>query len=104
MSGRDEEPDPDEPVSIPVTGELDLHSFAPRDVESVVRDYVEACRERGILTLRLVHGRGRGVQRAAVQRLLRSLDFVANVRDAPPASGGWGATLAEISPRRDEER
>lgn len=95
-SPDDPEADADAPVAIPVTGELDLHPFAPRDIPSVVRDYVEACRERGIVHLRLVHGRGRGVQRAVVQRVLRSLEGVAGVRDAPPQAGGWGATLAEI--------
>jgi DNA-nicking Smr family endonuclease len=88
---------PGDALPIPITGELDLHPFAPRDIPSVVRDYVEACRARGIQELRLVHGRGRGVQRAVVQRVLRSIDDVVDVRDAPPASGGWGATLARIA-------
>jgi DNA-nicking Smr family endonuclease len=88
----------DEPFLVPVTGELDLHSFAPRDVPSVVTEYVRACREKGILRVRLVHGRGKGVQRAEVRRTLRSLSGVASVADAPPASGGWGATLIELTP------
>lgn len=88
----------DEPFEIPITGELDLHAFAPRDIPSVVEEYVRACRERGILRLRLVHGRGRGVQRAEVQRVLRRLDGVAAFADAPPESGGWGATLVELRP------
>ncbi len=88
----------DEPFEIPITGELDLHAFAPRDIPSVVEEYVRACRERGILRLRHVHGRGRGVQRAEVQRVLRRLDGVAAFADAPPESGGWGATLVELRP------
>ena len=79
-----------------ITGELDLHAFAPRDIPSVVEEYVRACRERGILRLRLVHGRGRGVQRAEVQRVLRRLEDVASFTDAPPETGGWGATLVEL--------
>jgi DNA-nicking Smr family endonuclease len=98
MSAPTGDPGEEGPVEIPVTGELDLHSFAPREIPAVVRDYVEACRERGIVHLRLVHGRGRGVQRAVVRRVLGSLDGVSAVRDAPPQAGGWGATLAEIVP------
>ena len=66
MSAEDWE-DPDEPVRLPLTGELDLHAFAPRDIPSVVEEYARACREEGVLNLRLVHGRGKGVQRAVPQ-------------------------------------
>jgi len=86
----------DEPVEIPVTGEIDLHVFAPRDIPSLVEEYVRACRERGILTVRLVHGRGKGVQRAEVRRALGRLPEVASFFDAAPASGGWGATIAQL--------
>jgi DNA-nicking Smr family endonuclease len=86
-----------EPFVVPVTGELDLHSFAPRDIPSVVAEYVRACREKGIRRVRLVHGRGKGVQRAEVRRTLRSLPGVASVADAPPASGGWGATVIDLT-------
>jgi DNA-nicking Smr family endonuclease len=85
-------------VAIPITGDLDLHPFAPRDVRSVVAEYVRSCRERGILRVRLAHGRGRGVQRAAVRRLLLSMPEVASVSDATPDAGGWGATVAELIP------
>ena len=94
--------DDGEPVVLPITGELDLHPFAPRDVASVVEEYVRACRENGILHVRLVHGRGKGVQRAEVRRVLRALPGVASVSDAPPASGGWGATLADLVPEAEE--
>jgi DNA-nicking Smr family endonuclease len=85
-----------EPVRLPLTGELDLHAFAPRDVPSVVEEYLRACREEGILTLRLVHGRGKGVQRAVVDRVLASHPDVESFGDAPPGSGGWGATLVTL--------
>ena len=89
--------DPDDaPVELPVTGELDLHAFAPRDVPSVVEEYVRACAERGIELVRLVHGRGTGVQRAVVRRVLAGLPEVVAYHDAPPDSGGWGATLARL--------
>jgi DNA-nicking Smr family endonuclease len=92
----------DEPVAVPITGELDLHPFAPRDVPSVVAEYVRACREKGILHVRLVHGRGKGVQRAEVRRTLCSLPGVASVADAPPASGGWGATVIDLIPESQD--
>jgi len=84
------------PVEVPITGELDLHAFAPRDVPSVVEEFVAACRERGLTRLRLVHGRGRGVQRAVVHRVLARLPHVAAFRDAPPDRGGWGAVVVEL--------
>lgn len=87
-----------EPVALPITGELDLHAFAPRDIPSVVAEYLHACREKGILHVRLVHGRGKGVQRAEVRRALRALPGVASFADAPPSSGGWGATVIDLTP------
>jgi DNA-nicking Smr family endonuclease len=91
-----------QPFAVPITGELDLHSFAPRDVPSVVAEYVHACREKGILRVRLVHGRGKGVQRAEVRRALRSLPGVAAVSDAPRSSGGWGATMVDLAAESEE--
>jgi len=81
---------------IPITGELDLHAFAPRDVPSVVAEYVATCQERNILALRLVHGKGKGVQRAVVWRALRALSAVASFGDAPPGRGGFGATVVTL--------
>jgi DNA-nicking Smr family endonuclease len=89
----------DDPFELPITGELDLHPFSPREIPSVVEEYVRACAERGILELRLVHGRGKGVQRAVVRRALRSLALVESMSDAPPESGGWGATLVRLRAR-----
>jgi DNA-nicking Smr family endonuclease len=90
----------DAPFEIPITEELDLHTFAPRDIPSVVEEYVHACREEGLRLVRLVHGRGRGVQRAEVRRVLQRMGAeVESFADAPPASGGWGATLVTLRPR-----
>jgi DNA-nicking Smr family endonuclease len=88
----------DDAFVLPITDELDLHTFAPRDVPSVVAEYIEACRARGILRVRVIHGRGKGVQRAVVQGTLRSLPGVAAFADAAPASGGWGATVIDLTP------
>jgi len=99
MKRDDAEHDAAEVVEIPITGELDLHAFAPRDVPSVVEQYVHACREKGLHSIRLVHGRGKGVQRAEVRRTLARLPEVSSFDDAPPESGGWGATLATLRPR-----
>ena len=85
------------PFEIPLTGDLDLHPFLPREIPSLVEEYVRACRERGVLRLRLAHGRGRGVQRAAVRRTLASMHEVVSFSDAPPQAGGWGATVVWVS-------
>ncbi len=85
------------PVVLELGPELDLHAFAPRDVPSLIEEYLFACREKGILEVRLIHGRGKGVQRAVVHRLLRSLPNIESFREAPPESGGWGATLVRLA-------
>jgi DNA-nicking Smr family endonuclease len=94
----DEEAVP-ESVDLPITGELDLHAFSPRDIPAVVADYLDSCREHGIERVRLVHGRGQGVQRAIVRRVLSGRADVVGFDDAPPELGGWGATLVRMRPR-----
>jgi DNA-nicking Smr family endonuclease len=84
------------PFEIPITGDLDLHPFLPREIPSLVEEYVRACRARGVLHLRLAHGRGRGVQRAVVRRTLASMPEVVTFSDAAPQAGGWGATLVWV--------
>jgi DNA-nicking Smr family endonuclease len=84
----------EEPVQVPIEDALDLHSFAPRDVISVVEEYLHEAARAGFLTVRLVHGRGKGVQRAAIHRLLRDHALVARFWDAPEAH--LGATLVEL--------
>jgi DNA-nicking Smr family endonuclease len=81
---------------LPVTGEIDLHSFAPQDVVSVVAEYLDECGRLGIRTVRLAHGRGKGVQRAAIRRVLANRDDVASFADESPAFGGWGATVVRM--------
>jgi len=92
----------DAPFVLPITDELDLHAFAPADVPGVVADYLQACREKGLLRVRVIHGRGKGVQRAVVRRALRALPGIVSVSDAPPASGGWGATVIDLTPAESD--
>ena len=84
----------DEPLRIPIEDSIDLHAFAPGDILSVVDEYLQAAREAGFTEVRLIHGRGKGVQRAAVQRLLRDHPLVASYSDA--AESHLGATLVRI--------
>ncbi len=90
--------DADRFVHLPVEDTLDLHAFAPRDVPSLVAEYLSAARVAGLREVRLIHGRGRGVQRAAVHAVLASLPFVVAAREAPPERGGWGATVVVLDP------
>lgn len=81
---------------IPIEDSLDLHSFLPRDVPSVVSEYLDEAIRHGLLEVRLVHGKGKGVRRAEVRRLLRSDPRVAEAFDAPPERGGFGATVVVL--------
>lgn len=90
--------DDDGPVVVPIEDALDLHPFAPRDIPSVVESYLEAAQEAGFEEVRLIHGRGRGVQRARVQQVLDGHPLVAGFRAAPPRRGGLGATLVWLRP------
>lgn len=92
--------DADAPVTLSVEDTLDLHAFAPREVRSLVVEYLLAARAAGLTEVRLIHGRGRGVQRASVHAALVSLPFVIAAHDAPPDRGGWGATVVVLDPER----
>ena len=93
----DQEPiDPDVPIEIPVEDSIDLHPFPPRDVPDVVDAYLEAAVEKGFTEVRLIHGRGIGVQRDRVQKLLARRPLVSGFHDAPSDRGGWGATVAYL--------
>ena len=87
----------EEAVDVPIDGSLDLHHFAPRDVPSVVNEYLDACRERGILSVRIAHGKGIGVQRERVHRLLEKRTDVVSFRLDSETGAGWGATLVELT-------
>lgn len=84
-------------VHVPIEDSLDLHAFAPRDIPDVVDDYLDAAWERGLAEVRLIHGRGIGVQRAVVHRVLSRHPRVATFGDAPETH--LGATIARLHPR-----
>jgi len=91
----------EQPVPLEIDGVLDLHTFHPSELAPLLRDYIEACREKGILSLRIVHGKGRGVLRDRVHSLLKKHPLVKAFGLAPPGAGGWGATLVELKPPGD---
>jgi len=86
----------DDAIRIPVTDVLDLHSVPARDVGPVVEEYLVEARRLGFRALRIIHGRGIGVQREMVRAILARTDFVAEFRDAPAEAGGWGATVVTL--------
>ena len=82
-----------EPVVLPVEDFIDLHSFAPKDIPSVVEEYLEQCALTKFREVRIIHGRGTGVQRNIVRSILQKHPLVLSFQDAPAEAGGWGATV-----------
>jgi dsDNA-specific endonuclease/ATPase MutS2 len=85
-----------DPIRIPITDVFDLHTVPPRDVQAVVEEYLIEAHRLGFRVLRIIHGRGIGVQRELVRKVLLRTDFVAGFRDAPAEAGGWGATIVDL--------
>ena len=90
-------PKDEEPFRIPVTDVFDLHAVQPKEVEAVIEAYLEEAQRLGLKALRIIHGRGIGVQREIVRAVLARTPFVLSYQDAPAQAGGWGATL--LTPR-----
>jgi DNA-nicking Smr family endonuclease len=90
-----------EPVRLEITDVFDLHTIAPRDVERVVHEYLAEAQRAGFSSVRIVHGKGQGVQRRLVHSILARTPFVREWTDAPPQSGGWGATVAHLKHEED---
>jgi dsDNA-specific endonuclease/ATPase MutS2 len=87
-----------EPVLLPIDGTLDLHAFAPSDVKELVPDYLEACREKGIFRVRIIHGKGIGQLMRTVHAVLKRLPEVEFFELAGPWEGGSGATIVRLRP------
>lgn len=90
--------DPPGPVEIPIDGTLDLHTFSPRELGALVPGYLAECRRRGILSVRIVHGKGTGALRRSVHAILDRSPLVAGYRLGGTGEGAWGATLVELKP------
>jgi len=96
--GASDEFEEEEVVDLPIDGALDLHHFHPRDVKSLVPAYLDECRKLGILEVRVIHGKGKGVLRRTVHAVLERRQDVVEFALAPPGRGSWGATLVRLRP------
>lgn len=90
----------DEPIVLPIEDAIDLHSFQPKEIASVVEEYLHECAGAGFAEVRLIHGKGTGVQRNIVRSVLGKHPAVLSYRDAPADAGGWGSTLVTLKPGR----
>ena len=98
MIDDDDDPFP-EPVEIEITDVFDLHTIQPRDVQRVVEEYLQIAHEKGFISVRIIHGKGIGVQREMVRSVLARTSFVSDWTDAPPNAGGLGATIVHLATR-----
>ena len=95
MDQSNENPFPDT-FEIEITDSLDLHAFHPRDIRAVTEEYLAEAHKKGFKLVRIIHGKGVGVQREIVRKVLSETDFVRNFKNAPEFSGNWGSTLVEF--------
>jgi len=86
----------EESIRLPIDGVLDLHTFRPNEIKTLIPDYLEECRVRGIYQVRIIHGKGTGTLRRSVHAVLSRLPEVERFHQAPENEGGWGATLVEL--------
>ena len=91
-----------EPIQLPIEDVLDLHTFRPQDIANLLQDYFAECVQSNIFSVRVIHGKGKGIQKKRVRELLKINSLVTSFKDAPPEAGGWGATLVELKRPADE--
>ena len=87
------------PVHVPISDILDLHTFKPKEIPDLLNDYFAECIRAGIFSVRIVHGKGKGILKNRVQELLIKNPKVESFVNAPPDAGGWGATLVQLKRR-----
>jgi DNA-nicking Smr family endonuclease len=85
------------PIHVPIEDVIDLHTLRPQDLAPLIADYIEACVQKGITSVRIIHGKGKGIQKQRVHESLRRNPFVISFHDAPLEAGGWGATIVVLS-------
>jgi DNA-nicking Smr family endonuclease len=90
-------------VKLTIEDVLDLHTFQPKDIPDLLEDYFTECLKAGIYSVRIIHGKGKGIQKKRVQGLLEKNSLVTAFKEAPPEAGGWGATLVELTGISDTE-
>ena len=93
-----------DPIHLPIEDQLDLHHFRPRDIPDLLDDYFNECIRAGIFAVRVIHGKGKGILKKNVHRLLADHPLVTSYHEAPPEAGGWGATLVNLVDRRPDKR
>jgi dsDNA-specific endonuclease/ATPase MutS2 len=84
------------PVKIPIEDFIDLHTFRPEEVSGLLSEYFSECQKNGILKVRIIHGKGRGILKKGVMEILKKSLLVESFKDAPMEAGGWGATIVEL--------
>ncbi len=88
----------DQPIELEIDGVLDLHTFKPREVAELLEDYLAACLDKGILDVRIIHGKGKGILRDKVRSILKRHAPVDTFSEAPLEAGSWGATVVRLKP------
>ena len=87
-----------EPIQIPIEDVLDLHTFRPQDIADLLENYFDECIKANIFSVRVIHGKGKGIQKRQVHKVLQKNPRVKSFNDAPPEAGGWGATVVDLKP------
>ena len=94
----------DDIIPLEITDELDLHTFSPKDVKFLVPDYLQLCREKNILQVRVIHGKGKGSMLRTVHAILGRLEYVSHFKLAEEHRGSWGATIVDLKPEKKSQK